>query len=178
MGYGYGRTASGRSALSCDNCGSLEGTRKRVCVYTVLMAADDNGRRHSLPYCPAPALCSACLKAEGGIRGVHGDSCRDGAAASQAGYDAEQAVLDSGAYLRRAAWGSGTHAPGVPEGMVGVLFRNGAGEEDAFVMPTAAYHAIPLGVPATPDDYRPFGELYRTTEDSITGAAVAVDPAA
>lgn len=152
MGYSYTRTSSGRSALSCDGCGGTDGTRKRVCIYTVTSASQrQGGPRHTLPYCKAPALCSACLKDEGGIRGVHGDRCRDGAAASQAADDAEQALIDSGAYLRRSACTT-------PDGMVEVLFR-GPGDDLVLLMSKSVYRAIPLLTPATPDDYRAIGEV-------------------
>lgn len=96
MGYSYGRTASGRSGLSCDSCGSVGQTRKRVCPYTVLSSSSHSAKRFAVPYSPAPALCPACFKAEGGIRGVHGQDCKDGAAAAQvkaAGVDRQRRLL-------------------------------------------------------------------------------------
>lgn len=177
MGYSYGRTASGRSALSCDNCGGVGDTRKRVCPHKVLCSSHRiGGQRHALPYCPAPAVCSACWKTLGGNAVLHGEKCREGAAASQALSDAEQALIDAGAALRRAAWGD-WQGP-VPKGMVGVLFSGPAGDE-AHLVTKAAYDAIPIGVPATPDDYRALqlgpvtpidAELLQTGRDEAVAA--------
>jgi len=115
MGYSFGRTASGRYALACDKCGTVGGVRKRACRYRV---SDEGG--HSLPWCPAPALCGACFKVLGGTAGIHGEVCRDGAASAQADYDRKAARLAAGDKLVRVGYGS-WHAK-VPSGMVLVGF--------------------------------------------------------
>lgn len=97
MGYSYGRTYSGRYALACDNCGTVGGVRKRKCPHTVLTDSirSVNGQRHRLPYCPAPAVCSPCLKELGGSRKIH-ENCAEPAAKSQAEYDAAEALWLTG----------------------------------------------------------------------------------
>lgn len=97
MGYSFGRTSSGHYALACDNCGVVGGVRKRKCPHTVLTDSirSANGQRHRLPYCPAPAVCSPCLKQLGGSRKLH-ERCAEPAAKSQADYDAAEAIWLSG----------------------------------------------------------------------------------
>ena len=105
MGYCF--DYAGR--LVCDRCGQAGGVRKRKCPYKV----------SGLHYCPAPAYCAPCYKVRGGLRGVHGDACRDGAAASQAKADVIRARLDAGEVKVRAAYGD-WHAD-VPAGMTMLL---------------------------------------------------------
>lgn len=123
MGYCY--EAYGSRRLCCDKCGQPGGVRKRKCPYTVL-GDSLRGARQALPYCYPPALCAACYAALGGLRGLHGASCAEGAAASQAEADAIEAALDAGESLSIAAWGD--WEPSVPTGMVGVAFSGRAGE--------------------------------------------------
>ena len=94
MGYGY----DSNRRLVCDHCGTSGGVRRRKCPYTVSSASRPGDRAHSLPYCPAPALCAPCYLSLGGLRGVHGDSCAEGARASQDREDAKQARLATGDY--------------------------------------------------------------------------------
>lgn len=138
MGYCYSRTGG----LACDKCGAAGGVRKRCCAYTVLCDSL-RGARQRLDYCPAPALCSACYKQAGGLRGVHGEACRDGAAASQAKYDAIEARLDAGESFVIAGYGRG-----VPAGMAGVGFRSRAGDSWRLI-PEADYD--PQAKPALSD---------------------------
>lgn len=155
MGYSYGQNERGRWVLSCDNCGNIGGVRKRTCPHKVLQSAHrvPNGQRYSLPYCYPAALCSSCYATHKAV--LHKD-CEAAAAERQAEEDAIQAKLDSGAVLRSAAFGDWDET--VPEGMVGVLFT-AAGREEKWLMPDEAYRAIPLGVAATPDDYRAIAQL-------------------
>lgn len=119
MGYSYGYTETGRQALACDQCGTVGGVRKRKCPYMVLTDSS-RGPRVKIHYCYPPALCGGCYKAAGGLRGVHGQQCADGAAQSQAEDDANQAKLDAGDLIVLAAWGDWQDK--VPEGKTGVLF--------------------------------------------------------
>jgi hypothetical protein len=135
MGYSYGRNGRGNMVLSCDGCGDLGGVRKRTCPYEVLTDSS-RGPRARLRYCYPPALCGGCYSACGGLRGVHGARCRDGAASSQEEYDARQAKLDAGELMVMAAWGD--WQKGVPDGLVGVVFR-GADQEAWRLVPEAAY---------------------------------------
>ncbi|ANA86334.1 hypothetical protein SEA_LOZINAK_178 [Gordonia phage Lozinak] len=117
---GYSTDTRGR--LCCDSCGQSGGVRKRKCKYKVTADNQRSANRHVLHYCYPPALCQACYRKEGGINGVHGESCRDGAASSQAEYDRKQELLDAGKHMVVAAYGSWQDS--VPEGMVGVHFAS------------------------------------------------------
>lgn len=121
MGYCY--EAYGSRRLVCDKCGHAGGVRKRTCPYKV---AWHDG--HALRYCPPPALCAPCYKEMGGLRGVHGEHCRQGAASSQV----QQNV---------------TKAKFVPEGMVGVLYKgrwpDGSANEAYYLVPKKAYESRP-----------------------------------
>lgn len=102
MGYSYQKTSSGREALCCDNCpaaGREAGVRKRTCPHRVHYR--DGG---SLPYCPAPALCSNCYRSLGCQAGVHAN-CAEACAAQQAREDAVTAKIAAGDLPVRAAWG-------------------------------------------------------------------------
>lgn len=63
-----------------------------------------------------------------------------------------QELLDSGAFLRQSATRT-------PDGRTEVSFRDKDGEERGYLMDEAVYGEIPLGVDATPEDYRRFGEI-------------------
>lgn len=103
--------------LCCDKCGQSGGVRKRTCPYKVRCDSLRSmyGQRPVLSYCSPWALCSPCFKVLGGLRGVHGDSCRDGAAQSQAEYDAIELALEAGELFV-------VSASTTPEGMVAVTF--------------------------------------------------------
>lgn len=90
-----------RGRLVCDGCGIAGGVRKRKCAYKVRVSVLDGG--YSIPYCSPPALCAGCYKKHGGLRGVHGDRCRDGAAASQAQADADDKRYAEGDLRLRSA---------------------------------------------------------------------------
>jgi len=111
MGYLYGPAGE----LRCGIC-AADGAVKRLCPYKV----------DGLRYCIPQAMCSRCYREAGGLRGVHGDKCRDGAAAAQAGADADRAALAAGD-LKVESFGF-SH-PSVPDGMYGVLFSGPAGKE-------------------------------------------------
>jgi hypothetical protein len=76
-----------RGRLVCDGCDIPGGVRKRKCPYRVTYGRSNGG--HTVPYCSPPALCADCYRKYGGLRGVHGERCREGAAASQAEHDAD-----------------------------------------------------------------------------------------
>lgn len=133
MGYSYGA-----GGLCCDGCGAAgktAGTRKRTCPHKVL-SNSLWGARVSMNYCYPPALCKACYAKEGGMKGVHGAKCTEGAAALQAGDDAVEAGLEAGESFVVAAFGS-WHED-VPEGMTGVAFNGRAGKVTVLV-PAGAY---------------------------------------
>ncbi|SUA03097.1 Uncharacterised protein [Mycolicibacterium fortuitum] len=125
----------GRGRLVCDKCGQSGDTQERTCPYTVL-GNSLNGPRVALPYCIAPALCEDCYDAAGGRDGIHGDRCRDGAAASQAEADQIEAQLDAGESFAVDAVGDWDAT--VPTGMVGVTFVGRAGNTYRLI-PAAAY---------------------------------------
>lgn len=136
MGYCY--EAHGSRRLVCDKCGLAGGVRKRKCAYKVIGDSHrvPSGNRPVMHYCQPPALCGLCYKQLGGLRGVHGERCRKGAAASQAEADAKQAQIDAGEMFVNAAWGQwmGT----VPEGKVG-LFYSGKDGDVYFLAPSERY---------------------------------------
>lgn len=140
MGYAYAVSASGRYSLACDGgcgrAGSKQGVRKRRCPHK--SAYYQYGRRYELPYCPAPALCSHCYKRHGGLRGIHGQSCREGAACSTAKAEAKQAQLEAGEKLSGAAWGSWCKS--VPEGKVGLIFEGLDAKREQYLVPAEQYH--------------------------------------
>lgn len=115
MGYSYDMS----NRLCCDNCGTSGGVRKRKCPH-VVTTDSARGPRVAIHYCYPPALCNGCYRANGGLRGVHGQSCKDGAARSQAEYDVTEAKLAAGDLIVLAAWGDWQAK--VPEGMCGVMF--------------------------------------------------------
>jgi hypothetical protein len=115
-----------RGRLACDGCGIAGGVRKRRCAYKV----------DGVPYCPAPALCPDCYKQHGGLRGVHGDECRDGAAQSQARADADKARIAAGDFKSRSAFGDWHEL--VPENKVGLLFY-GQGDPFGILVDDADY---------------------------------------
>lgn len=107
MGYSYGRSASGRMALSCDNCGHVGGVSKRRCPVN---------------YCTPTALCRACnatVRQNGTWAEWHVECPR-----MHAEYVAQQAEKAAHPDLwARAAW-SDSPAHGLnqaPKGMVRVL---------------------------------------------------------
>ena len=140
MGYSYQTTPSGQQALCCDNCpaaGREAGVRRRTCPWRVTYMDGS-----SLPYCSAPALCSACYRALGCRAGVHAH-CKEGADASTARESAMRARIQAGDLPVRAAFGD--WKTGVPAGWTLVVFGVGQG---AGVPPREEWRLCP------PDTYR------------------------
>lgn len=140
MGYSYGY-----GGICCSGCakeGSKAGVRKRPCPYKVVDYQKDGRPYAALPYCPAPALCSDCYKRHGGLRGLHGEDCKTGAAQMQATADAKRDAIADGEMFVDAAWGQWHDT--VPQGKVGVLY---AGKEGR----------VYLLIPAERYEYRPEG---------------------
>jgi hypothetical protein len=125
MGYCYDM----RGRICCDACGDSGQTRKRTCPHKV---SYPNGG--SLPYCPAPALCSACYEKHKAT--LHQD-CKEGAAKSTARYAAEAARVQSGDPQVKAAFGDWHEK--VPKGFVGVLFEDKDRREIYKLMPANHY---------------------------------------
>lgn len=132
MGYSYGRSDTGRWILACDGCGAIGDTRKRACKYKVT-----SERGQTLPWCPAPALCGACFRVAGGTAGIHGETCREGAAMAQAEYDRKAARLAAGDKAVFVGYGD-WHAQ-VAAGMVVAGFRGADGTEEYRTMPKDTY---------------------------------------
>ena len=135
--------AGGRGRRCCDHCGKPGGVRKRPCVHKVLSDSlySSDGKRHSLPYCPPPALCSACYKALGGAYWIHA-ACEAGAAASQAKADAIEELLDAGEFLPGSAFGDWHRT--VPKGKVGIIYRGRGGTRYALVSDADYKRRAPL----------------------------------
>jgi len=127
MGYSYGRSASGRMALSCDHCGQVGGVRKRKCPFKVMDSGlRTKGVRYALSYCPAPAYCAKCFSANGGSKGIH-EFCQEPARKAQEKYDAERAKLEAGELHVTSAYGD--WCASVSKGWVGVVFADLEGNE-------------------------------------------------
>jgi hypothetical protein len=122
MGYSY----SYSNRLCCDGCGVDRGVRKRKCPHKVVDYQDNGQPYAAVSYCPAPALCSDCYKKHGGLRGLHGDSCKQGAANSQAQADAKRDAIAAGEMFVKAAWGQWHDS--VPMDKVGLLYAGKEGE--------------------------------------------------
>lgn len=131
MGYCY----DSHNRLCCDGCGRSGGVRRRTCPHTVLgdSLRSPGGHRPRMPFCYPPALCADCYRSRGGQRGVHGNSCKDGAASSQAAYDKIEAELDAGELFV-------VSASTVSPGLVEVTFwGRGCKPEVKRQMPAEAY---------------------------------------
>jgi hypothetical protein len=135
---GYLRDARGR--LCCGECGVAGGVRKRPCPYKVT-SSRVRGTQLTLPYCSPPAYCADCYRRRGGLRGVHGEECRDGAAAMQERDDAERARLESGDSVVISAC-SGPHSlyPSLRPGETRVTFQAFDGTRTVRVVPSDRYH--------------------------------------
>lgn len=130
MGYCYDN--AGR--LCCDSCGTAGNVRKNTCPHKVHYADGS-----SLPYCPPPALCPACLKKHGGTAKIHA-GCKEHAARSNAREVENARRYAAGELKRGAAWGDWHEK--VPAGMVGVLFNNpSTGQERYKLIEAARYNA-------------------------------------
>jgi len=126
MGYSY--TRSGR--LCCDNCGQ-EGAHKRKCPHHVYYADGS-----SLPYCPAPALCSLCYTEHG--KNLH-NQCEESARRLTKEEACILVQLKAGRYKVTAAWGSWHET--VPTDFVGVRFEDINGASEYRLIPDADYGA-------------------------------------
>lgn len=146
MGYSYGMNPNtGRVVLACDFCGACDSTARKM--------------RCPAGYCPAVATCSACYKA-----GKHKHSpeqyrkCKGMSIEYERKRQKERDIIASGIPLRHAALAHGDETR--------VLFSTkkrslSAGEKQTpnaisfYVhMPHETYDAVPLGIPATLDDYK------------------------
>ncbi len=152
MGYIYesigGASGGRRGRLVCDGCGNCGGVRKRTCTFVVVGSSHrtTDGQRHGLPYCPPPALCASCYKEAGGSK-IHA-GCRAPAAESQARYDEEQSLLDSGAFLL--AYGIGGDRSG-RDGYVLAGFVGRHGVEATVLIPSGVYNKRGANLAAYPE---------------------------
>jgi hypothetical protein len=141
MGYCY--EAYGSRRLVCDKCGHAGGVRRRKCKYKVVgdSLRVPSGQRPVMHYCSPPALCGPCYKELGGLNGVHGDNCREGAAQSQLEADEIERRIHSGDMKAVAAWGDWQE--GVDKGFVGVLYEgrydDGSIAKGYYLVPKEAY---------------------------------------
>jgi hypothetical protein len=139
MGYSYSIDPRTRyKALDCDVCGRPGGVRKVPCPFG---------------YCPAIAICPACRSKhpEYTSKASHQkQGCEKRHLEFQRREAREKQLLAQGKYLRCSALGHGDK--------VKVIFRGNAGEK-ACLMSQEIYRAIPLGTPATVDDYKKLGKV-------------------
>ena len=137
MGYSY----DNRNRLCCDNCGRSGGVRKVRCPFY---------------WCPAVALCRECRRThrEYASRTYHTNK---GCLAHHLEYQRQNAemahLISEGRLVRVAACGD--------NGRVLVTFAGQNGTRPNFWMAKRTYHAIPLGVNATVEDYQKFGKVTR-----------------
>lgn len=134
MGYCY----DWKNRLCCDSCGASGGVRKRKCPRKVLTDSHRSATRHELNYCYPAALCATCYQGEKAT--LHAN-CAEGAAKSQAEYDAKQARLDAGEHLLIS--GRGDWAEGVPAGYCEATFAaDHYADQVELIVPSALYERI------------------------------------
>jgi hypothetical protein len=134
MGYSY----DWNNRLCCDSCGQSGGVRKRKCTQKVLTDSHRSETRFSINYCYPSALCSTCYQ---GCKTTLHDGCKEGAAKSQAQYDATQARLEAGEHLLIS--GRGSWAEDVPEGFVGATFAgNKYADHKDLLVPADLYEQV------------------------------------
>lgn len=137
MGYCYKG-----NRLCCDVCGKADGTT----------------RRHRCPYgyCPSIAACPECRKAHAEkFRAKAHVKCKTGSEELNARWAREKSLVESGIPVRCSAMSVESDG----KEAVHVLFRVKDGSCVGYYMKPDTYDAIPLGTPATPEDYRRHGEL-------------------
>jgi hypothetical protein len=150
MGYIY--TRQGR--LCCDICGQ-PGARKAKCPFG---------------YCQPIAVCPTCRKnhkSELSKEKHRERGCEKRHLAFVAHELEREAMLISGKAVRCSALG-------VDPSMVHVLFDRQDGTTEGWLMHADTYKAIELGVNATPDDYRKFGELHPAPDEFQFGRSKRV----
>ena len=145
MGYSYERTSTGHKALCCDICGKAGGVRKIKCPFG---------------YCQAVATCSDCKKTKAEELRQHHitNRCEELHNKFQAEEKRKADLIASGKPVRCSALQFNDPS------MVHVLFQMKDGTI-GYKMSRETYHAIELGVPATPDDYRKHGKLEDAPSD-------------
>ena len=133
MGFTTTTNEKGRTIFCCDKCD------------------EHPARVHKCPhdYCQRYYFCSKCWNE---IKGTKWDEKHSNCEKSSNNYNdrkiQEQALLDSGKYVR-------CSAIGLDGGVdVQVWFRNKEGIEISFIMTTTAYRSIPLLTPATVEEYQ------------------------
>jgi len=137
MGYCY----QGRK-LVCDICGATGGVRKYNCPFG---------------WCSPIAACPTCHKnrKERFSKKAHREAgCEKLAKGFEEEQEKKQNLLSQGIPVRCSASINGDK--------VHVLFQKGIDIQEGFIgyyMSASTYHPISLGVVATPDDYRKYGEL-------------------
>ena len=136
MGYSY----DGQGRLCCDSCGRSGGVRKIRCPFG---------------WCQSAALCPDCRSNKHRswlTKELHRQlGCEAGAAEARQRAAEQQALFDSGNYVRTSALGH--------NGRVKVLFRNAAGDTKAYWMAPGTYRSIPLMQPATPAHFSEYGKV-------------------
>lgn len=154
MGYSY----ISAGALCCDYCGSSQGVKRYKCPFG---------------YCPATAACPDCRSkhAEKLSRAAH-DTCRILDEVYRNRNAETVARTAAGEFLRCSALAVRFTARSVR-----VLFRGAAGMQ-GFTMHKETYDKIPLLDPASPDDFRKYGELYPAPNnfDDLYTPAPTVEP--
>ena len=148
MGYSY----DGQGRLCCDGCGSSGGVRKFRCPFG---------------WCQPAALCPECRSNKHRswlTKELHrGMGCETQAKTARQRDAEQQALLDSGNYVRTSALAH--------NGRVKVVFRNSASDGKAYWMEPETYHAIPLMQPATPAHFSEHGTVTEAQSADIYAAS-------
>lgn len=160
MGYCY-ESSTGR--LCCDVCDHAGGVRKFRCPF---------GWCQAIALCPEcrrkhPEYVSAETHRQAGCEKRHQEFAEH--------EDQRKALIEFGEFVRCSALTHRGKHPG-PED-VKVIFHGANGQYQTYWMSEATYHAIPLGVNATPDDYRKHGNVIEAKSldiyDDETGETVS-----
>ncbi len=145
MGYCY----DNKMRLCCDLCGRSGGVRKHRCPHG---------------YCPSLALCNDCKKLavkDGRWKAAH-VNCKASHEAFAARENKVAELKISGAFVRCSAMSQ-------DDGSVLVLFEGLNHQTIGRYMSHETYDAIPLGEPATPEDYAKFGAVTEGPGEYYTG---------
>jgi len=142
--------------LCCNVCGQSGGVRKHKCPFG---------------WCPPIALCPKCKREHPEYLSRDGHR-KHGCEEQHNRYEAQKAqealLLKQGKLLRRAALCHPKH-----NNRVKVIFQGAGDKERAFWMAQRTYNAIPVGVPATVEDFKSKGKVTRARTTDIYDAEVS-----
>ena len=125
---------------------------------------------HKCPYgwCQRYYVCKSCwskpeVKALFTKSGGHHEKCKECSEDYQKKEDRKKELLAKGKRLRKSALGH--HVGGVYR--IKVIFRDNSNTEYAYWMDKETYDAIPIGTPATVEDYEKYGTIVESNNTDI-----------